>query len=75
MPGTGSITVAFADLQWSACAERDGWQVGGVYLQYGDVGAFVGTQHGGHILAPVFQLDDDFICVVDHMRIGHDDAV
>ena len=44
-------------------------------LQHRDVGLRVGAEHLGAELAPVGQLDGDFLGVAHHVRVGQDDAV
>ena len=54
--------------------KREGLAVG-LDLEQGHVGARIGAHHGGGIFRSVFHRYRDFLCLFDHVIVGHDEAV
>ena len=60
-----------ADREFVGVAERQRFEVVGVDLQQRDVGLRVAADQFGLELAPVLQLDDDLLGIVDDVVVGH----
>ena len=65
----------FTHAQIAGLADGHHRQVLGVNLQHRHVGLGVSAQHLGDVLAPVGQLDGNFLGVAHHVGVGQDDAV